>query len=83
MADEMAPLRRDEIAQFAKSPRQVRFFEEMGKAVATSLPNTISAQPTSENSLVAAGSFLRRPEPHPLTADADAQRILAGQIFGA
>lgn len=77
------PLSRDEIVQFAKTPRAVKFFENLAVDVGTTLPDAIASAPEDEAAVLVGQTFARRdPQPSPvLTMLESSERVIAQSTF--
>lgn len=73
------PLSRDEITTFANTPRQVKFFENLGKDIQENIPDAFENIGQDAGTVLATDSFRHRePIPSPLLNDGEnANQVLA------
>lgn len=77
-------LPRDELAEFLPSHRAIKAFENVANDILDTLPDAIDNSVTDETAVLSMQAFLQRPPmPHTPINHADAEPILAAQIFGA
>lgn len=76
-------LTRDKLSTFLKSLEMIKAFENLTSDVGTTLPDAIEGISQDAGNVLAVGAFGSRPPMHhELQNEGEANRVLAGQIFG-